>query len=437
MLQKVKNFIATHQLIDKSDKIALAISGGKDSVFAAHALSQMEVPFVMVHLNFKLRGEESDNDEKFVLNLGANLPMCQAVFTKSVDTQAYANQHKLNTQLAAREIRYAYFEKLYADGVYTKMITAHHQDDSIETFFINLNRGAGIRGLKSIPKKRDHYIRPFLALSQEEIIDYLKTNNIAHRQDASNASLKYERNKWRNVTLPKLYEEVPSLQQNVLHSVEQLQAENTLLDHLLDSVIDQLVYQIGKTQTIDKQKLVTYPQAGVILYRILDTYGFSYAQCLQIIDTNTTTGAIFRSATHTLFLDRETFILEPSTSEQIEEIEIPSTGKYSLGSSTITLSKTNQLVFVEDKNQETVSIPAELFPLTLRTWKAGDRIQPLGMKGSKLLSDFFIDQKINTPNKHKIPLVCKDDEVLWICGMRVSEKLRATEGADIYMLSIE
>lgn len=436
VLQTIKSYIAKHQLIDKLDQIGLAISGGKDSVCMAHLLEEMQVPFVMVHVNFQLRGAESDADALFVREFGAKLRYCKSVFVKEVNTIAYATEHKMNTQLAAREIRYDYFEELKNEGHYTKLITAHHQSDLVETFFINLNRQSGINGLKSIPVKRDFYIRPLLAVSGQQVKDYIAANNISHREDASNASNKYARNKWRNEILPNVAERIPNFEQNAVGSIAMLQQENEVLTWLMEEKISALLTQNDNQLTIDSEVLNTYPQGAVFLYRILDKYGFNYLQCEQILANSKSTGAFFYSSTHQLLVDRTTFIVQKSEAQDFSSIEIASAGTFTLGKHTIELKETSEMSFSDNPKEETVSIPAELFPLTLRYWQEGDRIQPLGMKGSKLLSDFFIDQKINMLEKHQTPLLCKGEEILWVCGVRVSEKLRANEKVDLCELKI-
>lgn len=437
VLQTVKSFIAKHQLLDKLDQIGLAISGGKDSVCMAYLLEEMQLPFVMVHVNFGLRGTESDADALFVHTLGTQLRYCTAVYTKEVDTDAYAKDNKTNTQLAAREIRYAYFEELKGEGKITKLITAHHQSDMVETFFINLNRQSGINGLKSIPVIRDYIIRPLLAVTGQQVKDYLKLNNIAHREDSSNASDKYARNQWRNVLLPNVVEHLPNFEQNTVSSIHILQQESEALTWLIQEKNAALVIQEESTLTIDRDLLTTYPQGAVFLYRILDNSGFNYSQCEQILENSTSTGALFYSSTHQLLIDRKTFLVQKREAQDFSSVAIASAGSFALGKHTLDIKETTELIFSNDTNEETVSILPELFPLSLRYWQEGDRIQPLGMKGSKLLSDFFIDQKINVLDKHQTPLLCKGDEVLWVCGVRMSEKLKAKKGTIMYKLTMK
>ena len=434
MHDKLKSFIAQHKLIAKSDKIALAISGGKDSVFAAHILNEMKQLFVMVHVNFNLRGEESNGDALFVRNLSADLEYCNGVFVKNVNTVKYANEQKLNSQLAAREIRYNYFDQLRSQGEFTKLITAHHQDDQLETFFINLNRQSGLKGLKSIPVKRDFIIRPFIFLNTIEIKHYLEENNIVYREDSSNISDKYARNLWRNKLLPEIAKKFPDFNKNLVSSIQKLTKENEVLNWLISEKTSQLTREENDKLYIDSEALTIFPQSAIFLYRILDGRGFNFSQCEQIVSSFDSVGAMFYSGSHQLLVDRDRFIVKNKEIENFTSIEIYSTGTFQLGEHTLDLKETSSIQFNNNPKEETVNIPKELFPLTLRYWQEGDRIQPLGMKGKKLVSDFFTDEKIDSFTKKSLPLLCLGNEVLWVPGYRISEKIKVKNEKDLFRL---
>jgi tRNA(Ile)-lysidine synthase len=435
VLQKLKSFISEHQLLEKSDQVALAISGGKDSVFAAHMLSALEIPFVMVHLNFSLRAEESDGDELFVAGLAADLPYCKALFSKKVDTITHAQRNKLNTQLSARELRYSYFYELKEQGLYTKLITAHHSNDQVETFFINLNRSAGLAGLASIPLKRDYIIRPFLPFTSKEIMDYLSAHSISYREDSSNSSEKYLRNSIRHSVLPHIEDKLPGFKAQVQKSISHLRSENTILQHFIKDFEQEHFISSSNTVIASKSALISFPHLGVLLYRILDKYGFNPAVCEQIAQSlDAEGGRIFESSTHILSTDTKNIQIREKKIYPRESITISGPGNYSLGNNTLAIQHASEIVFSDNPNKEIVSITESLFPLTLRFWKTGDKIQPLGMKGSKLLSDFFTDQKINVLKKREIPLLCKEDEVMWIVGYRLSEKIKTQNDKALYSL---
>jgi tRNA(Ile)-lysidine synthase len=435
VLQKLKSFISEHQLLEKTDQVALAISGGKDSVFAAYLLSALKMPFIMVHLNFSLRAEESDEDELFVAALAANLPYCTALFSKKVDTMAYAQKNKLNTQLSARELRYTYFHELQEQGLYTRLITAHHSNDQVETFFINLNRSAGLVGLAAIPLKRDYIIRPFLSFTSEEILGYLTEHSITYREDSSNSSEKYLRNSIRHSVLPHIEDKLPGFKTQVQKSISNLGSENTILQHFVSDFEQQHFISSSGTIIASKSALLSFPHLGVLLYRILDKYRFNPSVCEQIAQSlEAEGGRIFESSTHILSTDTKNIQIRRKKVSLPESIAIPGPGIYSLGDNTLSIQKASKIVFSDNPNKEIVSIDESYFPLKLRFWKTGDKIQPLGMTGNKLLSDFFTDQKINVLKKREIPLLCKQDEVLWVVGYRISEKIKIQKDKALHSL---
>lgn len=437
MLNRINTFIQDYKLFNNSDQLALAISGGKDSVALAHILNQLNYKFVLIHCNFKLRGSESDADEEYVKELTKTLNNCEGFYSKSFQTEEYAIQNSLNTQLAARKLRYGYFEELYTKNVFTKLLTAHHKNDVVETFFINLNRGAGLRGLKSIPVRRSYIVRPMLEISSEEISNYLSENKISHREDSSNQTNKYLRNKLRNLVLPILENEMPGMIDSIANSAQKLAGENELLTYFIDDIKRKVCREnkLNQTLSISKSGILSYPQSTVILYRILDEYNFSYAQCEQII-SSTKSGKLFYSDTHKLLVDRKQYLVQKQATFSPETVEINKPGIYCLNHSKLVFTETNELEFNRNPLEETISIPPEMFPLQFRFWQQGDYISPLGMGGKKLLSDFFIDEKISLFEKQNIPLLCKKNEVLWVCGKRISNNVKATQNKDLYHLSI-
>ena len=437
VLDKLKSYITKHQLFDKSDQLALAISGGKDSVCAAHLLNNLKIPFLMVHVNFNLRGEESDGDEKFVSQLANELEYCSNLFKLSADTQTHAAERKISIQEAARQIRYDYFTELYTNGSLTKLITAHHKTDSLETFFINLYRKSGIAGLTGISNKRDFIIRPLLCFSSDEIESYTSKNNIEFREDSSNSQTKYLRNTFRHLITPKIEEHLPDFESRSLESIEILKQENESLTYLLENYAKSIsIYKNGQF-SIQKNAVYSFPQPTVLLYSILDKFGFNPTQCKQIgVLKRDSIGKMFYSKTHQALVDRELIIVSEILDNLELSLKISDPGTYQFGSKTLIIKKVNDATFSSNKFEECVQLSADIFPLTLRKWKQGDRFQPLGMKGSKLISDFFIDEKINLNEKGEITMLCSNNEVLWVAGHRISEKVKIEDTRDIYQLSL-
>jgi tRNA(Ile)-lysidine synthase len=435
VLKGIKNDILSHQLFDEADQIGLAISGGKDSVAVAHLLNECGVSFCMVHVNFGLRGAESDGDETFLHQLAQDLKYCTSLLTKKVDTKKYVSEHKISTQEAARELRYSYFEELYQTHCFTKLITAHHAADQVETFFINVYRKSGINGLRGIPPSRDYIIRPFLSVTQSEIISYINEHNITYREDSSNGNSQYLRNKFRNKILPAIAQELPDFENRTLGSISILQKESELFKVLIDKEIKQIVNHTDAGITIQKKGVLSFPHGSVILYNIIDKYLFNFSQCEQIIASiQGESGKSFYSETHQIAIDRDLIYLVPLKSKLQDGIEIHGEGTYSLCSTSITLKRVQEVVFEKSANVEYVELHPSCFPLQWRFWQQGDRISPLGMQGSKLVSDVFIDLKIPNPSKSSIPLLCSEKDVLWIAGYRLSDKVKVKSYNHLYQI---
>jgi len=435
VLTKLKSFIEKNQLFNKSDQIGLAISGGKDSVCTAHLLNDLKISFLMVHVNFNLRGKESDSDQKFVEHLSKELSYCKGIKVHSANTENYANTNKLSIQEAAREIRYIYFEKLKESGCFNKLITAHHQNDLIETFFINLQRKSGINGLKSIPVKRDYIIRPLLVFSSEEISAYIHKKAINYREDSSNENIKYLRNNIRKNVIPTLVESLPDFINNTSESISMLNAENDTFNYLLEQEISKITSSDSGNIFISKELLFNYPHPAVILYRILDSYQFNFDQCQQIIEClNGISGKQFFTKTHQLIVDRKQIIVKAKKITQATPLIIKKEGTYAFSDYSITIRKVTNWEFNKDKKEEILQISSDMFPLTIRSWMSGDRFTPLGMKGSKSLSDFFIDQKISLMEKSEIPLLCSNDKILWIIGHQISDLVKVSGTESVYQV---
>ena len=433
MLTKLKSFIEKNQLFNKSDQIGLAISGGRDSVCAAYMINELKISFVMVHVNFDLRKEESENDQKFVEQLSKNLAHCKGLQTIKKNAAKYAKENKLSVQEAAREIRYSYFDKLKKSNHFDKLITAHHQNDLVETFFINLYRKSGINGLKSIPIKRGYIIRPFMAFSSEEIDAYLTNRAIEYREDSSNQNHKYLRNSIRKKVIPSILESMPQFLDNAVQTIGNLKAENDTFNYLLEQEISKITNRDSGIIFISKKLLLNYPHPTIVLYRILDRYQFNFDQCQQIIEClDGISGKQFFTKTHQLITDREQIIVKTKKKSQATPLIIKKEGHYMFSNHSITIKKVTHWEFNKDKKEEIMQIPPSMFPLTIRNWKSGDRFTPLGMKGSKSLSDFFIDQKINLMEKSEIPLICSKDKILWVMGHQISDLVKVSGTKNIY-----
>ncbi len=407
-------------------KLLIAISGGLDSVVLAHLCHQLNLNIALAHCNFNLRDHESDADEDFVLQLAENLDL--EVFIESFDTKAYSEANKLSTQMAARELRYYWFEDLAVQLQFDYILTAHHADDNLETFLINLSRGTGLDGLKGIPEVNDNIIRPLLPFSRQAIEAYAKEHHLKWREDSSNASTKYLRNKFRHDVIPILKEINPQLLQNFQNTLRNLNDTSDIVEERVESVIDSVVETIDKHQKVFKIsefKKLNNPKA--YLFEIFKTYGFTeWHDVANLLDAQS--GKQIVSATHRLIKDREHLLLSTvnlKTEEQITTIlETDKQVKTGLGMLFFDEANTVSL-----KSKDVIYVDKALltYPLTIRKWRDGDLFYPLGMSGKKKLSKYFKDEKLSLLDKEQIRLLCSGEDIVWIIGKRADNRFRVNE----------
>ena len=436
MLEQFQAYINRYNLIAEGDKVILALSGGIDSMVLADLLLKTKVEFVAAHCNFHLRGEESDGDEKFVRDYAERNDI--RCFVKHFDTEQYAAEQGISIEMAARDLRYAWFEQLRQQLGYDKIAVAHHADDQAETFFINLLRGAGLNGLKGMKPQNGVVIRPLLWASREQIRKYAVENQILWREDHTNAESVYLRNKIRNQLLPTFDELQPEARQGLYKSLEHLSAENELYRALLKEKLAQIVELDGDVQRLPFSKLVKAkvpePVEGPtysfqLLFEWLRQYGFNTDQCHFIYDAiGTGIGNQYCSPTHCVVIARNDLQLSEIKEEKDEEIQI-GIGEETINSPIhLCFSKLERTAeFIIDKSPEVAQLDYNKlsFPLTLRHWHHGDRFHPLGMKGSKLLSDFFVDQKFTEYQKQNVwLLVSAEGDILWVVGYRMDDRFK-------------
>ena len=447
MLERFQAYINRYNLIAEGDKIILALSGGIDSMVLADLLLKAKVEFVAAHCNFHLRGEESNGDEKFVREFVEKNGI--QYFVKHFDTEKHAIEQGVSIEMAARDLRYAWFEELRQQLGSDKIAVAHHADDQAETFFINLLRGAGLNGLKGMKPKNGVIIRPLLWASREQIRKYAVENQILWREDHTNAESVYLRNKIRNQVLPTFDELQPEARQGLYKSLEHLSAENELYRTLLKEKLAQIVERDGDVQRLPYSKIikaevpepsVPEPVEGVegptysfqLLFEWLRQYGFNTDQCRFIYDSiGTGIGNQYCSPTHHVVIGRDDLQLSEIKAKTNDEILIQIGEEEVLSPIHLCFSKMEKTPdFVIDKSPEVAQLDFDKlkFPLTLRHWRHGDRFHPLGMKGSKLLSDFFVDQKFTEYQKQNVwLLVSADGDILWVVGYRLDDRFKITD----------
>ena len=434
MIDQFKAYINRCNLLAEGEKVILALSGGVDSMVLADLLLKSKVEFVAAHCNFHLRGEESDGDEKFVRGYAErNGIQC---FVKHFETEKYAAEQGVSIEMAARDLRYNWFEQLRQQLGYDKIAVAHHADDQAETFFINLLRGAGLNGLKGMKPQNGVIIRPLLWASREQIRQYAAENHIVWREDHTNMESVYLRNKIRNQLLPVFDELQPKARQGLYKSLEHLSAENELYRELLQEKLGQIIEYNGDIQRIPHSAFLIQHSSFQLLFEWLRQYGFNTDQCHFIYDAiGTGVGNQYCSATHRLVIGRDElqlFEIKEDTNEEIqieigeEEILLP------VHLCFVKLEKTPDFVIDKSPNVAQLDFNKLKFPLTLRRWRHGDRFHPLGMKGSKLLSDFFVDQKFMEYQKQNVwLLVSADNAIVWVVGHRIDERFKTNSETKI------
>ncbi|WP_246067711.1 tRNA lysidine(34) synthetase TilS [Changchengzhania lutea] len=415
----------THFDFLNESRLLIAISGGLDSVVLAHLCHRLQLNFALAHCNFNLRGQESDADEGFVLELAEDLNV--EVFIQNFDTENFASDEKLSIQMAARALRYYWFDELSTQLKFDYILTAHHADDNLETFLINLSRGTGLDGLTGIPEIKNNVVRPLLKFSREQIEDYAKKEHIKWREDSSNASTKYLRNRLRHDVVPVLKEINSEFLTNFEKTQGFLKDSKTIINDKMDEVSNKVINHMDEDTiafSIAEIKKLTNPKP--YLYELLKDFGFTkWHDVLNLIDAQS--GKQLISKTWRLIKDREFLFLTAISSENHQEFSvsgIDETLQMPLGTLTVNKvdnisDKTSGAIFVDGDNLK--------FPLTIRTWKDGDVFYPVGMTGKKKLSKYFKDEKMSLLDKENTWLLCSQDAVVWVIGKRADSRFKATE----------
>ena len=423
MLQKFQNHINQNLPFLQGKKLLLATSGGIDSMVLLHLCHKLKLDIRVAHCNFQLRGDESDEDEKFVKSECERLEIL--LFVNHFDTKKFAEDHKLSIQVVARNLRYEWFNTLLINNDYDYILTAHHLDDSLETFLINFNRGSGLDGLTGIPEKNGNIVRPLLPFSRNEIEVFAKENNVKWREDSSNASDKYLRNKLRHDAIPVLKQLNPSLLDSFENTISNLQQSQSLVNDASQMVYKQVVSE-EDTIKIDISKLTEFQNYNAYLYQWLQPFGFTAWEDIYTLVEAQSGKQVF-SQKYILLKDRNHLILFPkqnenepilfSVAKDQKEVKFPLKLSF-CNVDDISVAPTNVIFVDEDKLQ---------FPLEIRKWQEGDWFFPFGMNGKKKLSKFFKDEKFSLLDKSNTWLLCSENQIVWVIGKRQDERFKVTE----------
>ena len=409
-------------LFEPNKRYLLACSGGLDSMALAHILHAAGIQVELAHVNFGLRGTESDGDEEFVTNWAQDRSL--PIHIHHANTAEWADKNGISIQMAAREIRYKFFEEIRNQYHLEGIILAHHQDDQLETIFLNLVRGTGIEGLYGMSDRRGWLIRPLLPFSRTQLESYMEEIKQTWREDRSNASSDYKRNKLRHSGLPALYNLEPDTRQNLLQSFERLKDTGKAFSGLFELWKAEHVREQQGISFLAYKSLSNMPGVDSLLYFWLKPYGFNSDQALSLSKTleDIKPGKLLRSATYELSLDREELLLYPipvafpafELPVGAPSFELPEGGYH------LTWGPPQKKI---DRNPANAVFDLDRleFPLQIRSWQEGDRFNPLGMQSEKKISDFLIDNKVPFALKKEVKVLVSGNKIAWVVGMRIAD----------------
>ena len=418
MWSKVSAYINKHKLLNVNDLYIVALSGGADSVALLLLLKEGGFNVHAAHCNFLLRGSESDRDEAFCVDLCRQLGV--ELHRAHFATREYAEAHKVSVEMAARELRYNWFEQLRKDIGAVGICVAHHRDDSVETVLLNMIRGTGLRGLTGIQPRNGYVLRPLLCVSRDEIELFLAKRGQQYVTDSTNLETDVMRNKVRLQVLPLLRTLNPAVSDNIQRMVENVAKAQIVLDSLLDN--------FKKHNTLELSELEKYGSSEYVIYEWLKNYGFNGTQARQILEAET--GKIVSSSQgYDVLKDRERLIIE-RTLKPFNPMRIPEEGMYVLDEK-MRLSLRKCAAYVSKKPfVATFDAQKVVFPLTVRRVEEGDWMIPFGMRGRKLLSDLMTDRKMTVFEKRRqLVVVDAQDVIVWAVGLRIADSVAVTETA--------
>ncbi len=429
MINKVTDSL--NQLTDfKQCRFLLAVSGGVDSMVLLQIFNSLKLDFSVAHCNFNLRADESDLDEKLVRET------CELIeveyFVKQFETMGYKNEKGISTQMAARDLRYNWFAELVKEKKVDFIVTAHHLDDNIETVFLNLARGTGIRGISGMEISNGEIFRPMLKISKKEIVAYAVNHQIEYREDASNASNDYKRNKLRNQILPLFQELNPSFVETMGNNISQLREVNNFYKKSIGKELKNIVKNsINSNTKISTKSLMESTLPKLSLYEILSSYEFNSTQAEEVflvLSNANSVGKEFISPSYRLIVDRNELIISPKKSEKEESILINNGEKFVTYSNKLSLKRlpVSSIELNSDSKNAFLDADKIKFPLLLRRWKKGDRFCPLGMVGKKKVSDFLIDEKISRIEKDEVFVLETNGNICWLVGYRIDDNYKIT-----------
>ena len=429
MLEEFRKYIKDNNLVEDKDRILLAVSGGIDSMVMTDLFLRTAYEIGIAHCNFNLRGTESDKDESLVKSFANdfNIPF----FCERFDTADFANEKNISIQMAARELRYRWFEEIREENSYNCIALAHNLNDNVETFLINLTRGTGIAGLSGMKPKYKYLIRPLLFASRKIIIEYRDQENVPYREDRSNSEIKYTRNKIRHSILPVFREINPSFDTTIIETAERLGEINEIAAAIISEIRDRVTRKRDKLTVFRIDELNNLSPKRTILFELFKPYGVGNSQLEDLVRlTDGKTGGQLFTPTHRLLKNRKEILVSLREREDDGFYEIADTADFQNVPgfvSAILISPEDIFAIPTSSNIACIDAAKIHFPLIIRKWMPGDSFYPLGMKQKKKLSDYFIDNKYSILDKEKCRIVESEGKIVWITGDRIDDRFRITK----------
>lgn len=436
--KRLDEFIKSEKLISENNQLLVTVSGGMDSMFLLNYLMSRNYPIIVAHCNFGLRGDESNGDEKFVK------AFCEShhikFFTKQFETEKFAEENGISIQMAARDLRYQWFEELSISQSCHKIVTAHHKTDQVETILLNMVRGTGLKGLEGIPVISGKKIRPLLCLSRHEIEEDIKALNLTFREDSSNSIDKYHRNRIRHHVLPELKLINPAFEEIFQSNGLIISQANSFINHFMEGIKKEILKSGEQEMSLSINGLLKFPEPKFILYTLLADYGFNASTVKAIYEAcRGISGKTFFSETHRITKHGDELIIQIIPKSMFMEFLINTET-----SSIITphhqwkFEVSDDKTISGNKNEAVLDYQKLNFPLIVRVWKQGDKIKPLGMKGHKKVSDILIDHKISVPEKERTWVLDSASGLLWIQALTMDDDYKVLPSTNkVYRIRTE
>ena len=438
MIELFSKYVQREGLFNRSQSVLIGVSGGVDSVVLCELMFQKNVKFAIAHCNFGLRGGESDGDDIFVASLAEKYDVDHhRVF---FDTKLEAQKERVSIQMAARSLRFQWFDKIAKENNYDVIAVATHLNDDVETLFINLIRGTGLSGLTGIRPKNGKIVRPLLFATRKEILEFAKTQNLSWREDSSNADTKYVRNKIRHEVIPVLKELNPNIESVFADNISRFKEVESFLEQYIGNLKKELIRSDDTADYIVIKRLMKESHPRLILLNVLSEYGFNASQCSDIIQAiGGISGKLVIAPAYRLLVDREYLIVQSTqVKKELEEVQIDAHQK--LLESPLQLKfqilDRSDFEIIKDDSVACLDFKSLKFPLTLRKWKEGDWFVPLGMHGKKKISDFLINKKTSLYKKQNTWVLLSEGQIVWVVGQRVDNRFKVeNQSKKVYLIA--